>query len=221
MPATCDPLCGCRCGSNVEQGKWYGVHSYLHLFYEDCTSAHLDEASKPSTTTACSGWTSVLWKVTLSAGILLSLIGAAALATGFLLPPKMEGISAEEFVVLDQQAVEYNYALGICRAVGTVLCTVAGVLLVTCALSFTLARVNREGKPREAEEAEEEPRSPLLPENPPGQGSAVGTTTPLGFRPSWVQSIWPTTDVKSLQGPLRSASKAPAQTPSSGLASVR
>nr|XP_056700900.1 LOW QUALITY PROTEIN: neurensin-2-like [Euleptes europaea] len=158
-------------------------------------------------------------KATLSAGTLL-LIGAAALATGFLLPRKLEGIGAEEFIVLDQQAVEYNHALGICQAVGMVLCALARALLVTGALSSALARVNRGRKRGEEEEAEEEPGSPLLRENPPGKGSPVGSAIPLLFRASWVQNIQPKTEAKSQPGPLGSTSEAPPCKPSCGLAPV-
>ncbi|XP_048354529.1 neurensin-2 [Sphaerodactylus townsendi] len=199
MPATCDRSCDCHHGPNVERGKWYGVHSYLHLFYEDCTSACPHENPEPA---ACSGWKSVLWKAFLSAGTLLLLIGAAAVATGFLLPSKLEEIGAEEFMVLDQQAVAYNRALGVCRAVGIVLCTIAGALLVACVLTSTLARVDTRRKQGEEEEAEEE----LLPENPPGKESPVGSASLLPLRASWVQNIQPKTETKLQPGPSGSAS---------------
>ncbi|NXO59976.1 NRSN2 protein, partial [Aramus guarauna] len=41
MPAR-QPDCSCVRGPRVVQGKWYGVRSYLHLFYEDCTGASPD-----------------------------------------------------------------------------------------------------------------------------------------------------------------------------------
>lgn len=129
-------------------------------------------------------------KATFSAGTLLLLVGAAALATGSLLPPKLEGIGEEEFVVLDQQAVEYNHALGICRAVGTVLCAIAGALLVSCALSSGLDRVNGGGKWGEKEDAGER-LAPILQGCPPGQRGTVVTAAPVPFQASWVQNIQP------------------------------
>uniref|UniRef100_A0A8D2L5Z5 Uncharacterized protein n=1 Tax=Varanus komodoensis TaxID=61221 RepID=A0A8D2L5Z5_VARKO len=70
-------------------------------------------------------------KVTVCAGmLLLLLIGAAALATGYVLPMKLEGIGVAEFMALDQQAVEHNRALRICQAVGLVRCVLAGALLL-------------------------------------------------------------------------------------------
>ncbi|XP_067323169.1 neurensin-2 [Anolis sagrei] len=177
MPtATCEHLCGCHRGPNVEEGKWYGVRSYLHLFYEDC--AGLDDLGRPPNSPSSGGWASILWKVSLSAGSLLLLLGSAALATGYLLPPKLEGIGEAEFVVLDQQAVEYNHALGTCRAVGTVLCAMAGALLVTCVLSSGLARMTQ------AEGGHEEK---AWQESLPGKWGAAITEPPVPFRASWVQ----------------------------------
>ncbi|XP_053169273.1 neurensin-2 [Hemicordylus capensis] len=124
--------------------------------------------------------------VTLSTGTLLLLIGAAALATGYLLPRKLEGIGEEEeFLVLDQQAVEYNHALGICRAVGTVLCAMAGALLVSCVLCSRLCRGGQWGEDGLDKEEQESP--------PPGQqrGGTIVTAAPAPFRPLCVQSVQP------------------------------
>ncbi|NWX70071.1 NRSN2 protein, partial [Alca torda] len=125
MPAR-EPNCSCGRGPSMAQGKWYGVRSYLHLFYEDCAGASPDgdrDGSSPH-----GAWAPLIRKVSLSTGTLFLLVGAAALATGSLVPPKLEGIGEEEFVVLDVQAVRYNHALGTCRLVGLALCAAAGAL---------------------------------------------------------------------------------------------
>ncbi|NXS43804.1 NRSN2 protein, partial [Balaeniceps rex] len=123
MPAR-EPDCSCGRGPSVAQGKWYGVRCYLHLFYEDCTGASPDrDGSSPHR-----AWAPLICKVSLSTGTLFLLVGAAALAAGSLVPPKLEGIGEEEFVVLDVQAVRYNHALGTCQLVGMALCVAAGVL---------------------------------------------------------------------------------------------
>ncbi|NXH75546.1 NRSN2 protein, partial [Hydrobates tethys] len=123
MP-TREPHYSCGRGPSVVQGKRYGVRSYLHLFYEDCTGASPDwdgDRSSPH-----GAWTPLIWKVSLSTGTLFLLVGAAALAAGSLVPPKLEGIGEEEFTVLDVQAVRYNHAPGTCRLVGMALCAAAG-----------------------------------------------------------------------------------------------
>ena len=69
--------------------------------------------------------------MTLSAGTLFLLAGVAALSTGWLVPPGLEGVEEdkeEELVVLDVQAVRYNHVPGVCRLLGTALCITAAVL---------------------------------------------------------------------------------------------
>lgn len=116
------------------------------------------------------------------------LVGAAALATGSLVPPKLEGIGEEEFVVLDVQAVRYNHALGTCRLVGLALCVAAGALgaigLLSCALALR--------HPPE----EEQQLSPILrvspPPRPPAAFTTAGTVVPFGI--SHVHGIQPRWD---------------------------
>lgn len=78
-------------------------------------------------------------QVSLSTGTLLLLVGAAALGTGWLVPPRLEGIGEEDFVVLDPRAARYNRVLGACQMLGLALCVVAAVLsavgLLCCVLS--------------------------------------------------------------------------------------
>ncbi|XP_070796368.1 neurensin-2 [Pituophis catenifer annectens] len=190
MATAGEHMCGCQRGPNMEQGKWYGVRSYLHLFYEDCTGNRSEDSFEDAATSpAKSGQTYVFWKVTLSAATLLLLTGLAAITTGSLLPSKLEDIGEAEFVVLDQRAVEYNGALGISRAVGVALCTVAGVLLVASVVLFRLGRRNRTGCP--GEDGKEEQLSPILQENAPHPWGTVVSATPAPFQVSWVQGVQP------------------------------
>ncbi|KAM6164795.1 neurensin-2 [Rhynchocyon petersi] len=133
MMPSCDHPCSCSRAPNVEDGKWYGVRSYIHLFYEDCAGTALsDDFEGPPVLCPCRPWPSLCWKISLSSGILLLLLGVAALTTGYAVPLKLEGIGEGEFLVLDQRAADYNQALSTCRLAGTVLCAAAGVLLAIC-----------------------------------------------------------------------------------------
>nr|XP_012610611.1 neurensin-2 [Microcebus murinus] len=133
MMPSCVRSCHCGRGPNVEDGKWYGVRSYLHLFYEDCAGTALsDDPEGPPVLCPRQPWPSLCWKISLSSGTLLLLLGVAALTTGYAVPPKLEGIGEGEFLVLDQRAADYNQALGTCRLAGTALCAAAGVLLAIC-----------------------------------------------------------------------------------------
>lgn len=63
MP-TLQPSCSCSRSPSVAQGKWYGVRSYLHLFYEDCTGTGPDGDTDGSSPSHPHGvWPSIIWKV--------------------------------------------------------------------------------------------------------------------------------------------------------------
>ncbi|XP_029075291.1 neurensin-2 [Monodon monoceros] len=146
MPS-CERPCGCSRGPNVEDGKWYGVRSYLHLFYEDCAGTPLsDDPEGPPVLCPHRRWPSLCWKISLSSGTLLLLLGLAALTTGYAVPPKLEGIGEGEFLVLDQRAADYNKALGTCRLAGTVLCGAAGILLAICMFWATTGWLSQDPK---------------------------------------------------------------------------
>uniref|UniRef100_A0A8C9EQP2 Neurensin 2 n=1 Tax=Pavo cristatus TaxID=9049 RepID=A0A8C9EQP2_PAVCR len=177
MPAL-QPSCSCSRGPNVAQGKWYGVRSYLHLFYEDCTGAGPDGDTDESTPSHPHGvWPSIIWKVTLSTGTLFLLAGVAALTTGWLVPPRLEGIEEEELVVLDVQAMRYNHVLGVCRLLGTALCITAAVLGAVGLLCCVLGRAW--GGPQE----EEQQLSPILQSSPQGPAVPFGASQLHGVQP--------------------------------------
>ncbi|XP_072206428.1 LOW QUALITY PROTEIN: neurensin-2 [Excalfactoria chinensis] len=168
MPAL-QPSCSCSRGPSVAQGKWYGVRSYLHLFYEDCTGAGPDgDTNESSPPHPHAVWPSIIWKVTLSTGTLFLLVGLAALTTGWMLPPRLEGIEEEELVVLDVQAVRYNHVLAACRLLGTALCIAAAALGAVGLLCCVL------GRAWGGSQEEEQQLSPIL------QSSTQGPAVPFG-----------------------------------------
>ncbi|KAM6053263.1 neurensin-2 [Theristicus caerulescens] len=110
----CEPDCGHGRGPSVAQGKRYGVRSYLHLFHEDCSGASPDRDGDRDGSSPHAAWAPLIWQVSLCTGTPFLLVGAAALAAGSPVPPKLEGIGEEESVVPDAQAARYNHAaLGI------------------------------------------------------------------------------------------------------------
>ncbi|KAI2593719.1 NRSN2 isoform 8 [Pan troglodytes] len=63
MMPSCNRSCSCSRGPSVEDGKWYGVRSYLHLFYEDCAGTALsDDPEGPPVLCPRRPWPSLCWK---------------------------------------------------------------------------------------------------------------------------------------------------------------
>ncbi|XP_074841989.1 neurensin-1 isoform X2 [Carettochelys insculpta] len=92
----------------------YGVRSYLHQFYEDCTASIWEHEDDFQIQRSPSRWSSAFWKVGLISGAVFMLIGLTVLVVGFLVPPKIEALEEEDFVVVDNHAIQFNGALDIC-----------------------------------------------------------------------------------------------------------
>ncbi|MGH0171105.1 UNVERIFIED_CONTAM: hypothetical protein FKN15_060131 [Acipenser sinensis] len=90
-------------------------------------------------------------KASLTTGILVLLMGVAALGTGLLVPPKIEGFGEGELQVVDQQAIEYNQALERCTLAGGILLMLGGTALLACTLICPLRRVLEKPKGEDAQ----------------------------------------------------------------------
>nr|XP_004668112.1 neurensin-2 [Jaculus jaculus] len=202
MMLSCSRPCACSHGNTVEESKWYGVHSYLHLFYEDCAGTPLsDDPEGPPVLCPRQPWPSLCWKITLSSGTLLLLLGVAALTTGYAVPPKLETVSDGKFPSLDERAADYNRALSICRLAGTALCGAAGILLAVCLFWVTTGCLSQDTKaePLDTEadshvevfRDEPEQLSPAF-HDASGQSWFGTPTSPFG--PSSVQTLQPKRD---------------------------
>ncbi|MBN3279676.1 NRSN1 protein, partial [Polyodon spathula] len=124
-------------------GQRFGVRSYLHLFYKDCAFSQPEEDPEEPEGTL-SSWASshpLLWRASLTTGVLVLLMGVAALGTGLLVPPKIEGFGEGELQVVDQGAIEYNQALERCALAGGILLTLGGMALLACVLICPLCSV--------------------------------------------------------------------------------
>lgn len=193
----CNP---CSCGTPVEESKEYGVHSYLHLFYEDCTGSALsDDPEGPPILCPHQPWPSLCWKITLSSGTLLLLLGIAALTTGYAVPPKLETVNNIDLPLLDEKAADYNKALSTCRLAGTALCGAAGILLIICLLWAMSGCLNPDVKVEpldtevesRVEVFRDEPEQQLCPIFHDASGQSW-FSTPFGH--SSVQTIQPKSD---------------------------
>uniref|UniRef100_A0A8B9YFY8 Neurensin 1 n=1 Tax=Bos mutus grunniens TaxID=30521 RepID=A0A8B9YFY8_BOSMU len=144
--SSCSNVCGSRqAQAATEAGhQRYGVRSYLHQFYEDCTTSIWEYEDDFQIQRSPNRWSSVFWKVGLISGTVFVILGLTVLAVGFLVgflvPPKIEAFGEANFVVVDTHAVQFNGALDMCKLVGAVLFCIGGTSMAGCLLMSVSAK---------------------------------------------------------------------------------
>ncbi|XP_056597756.1 neurensin 1-like [Triplophysa dalaica] len=125
--ATCSEFCGS--GHMVDSScRVFGVRSYLHHFYQECTASMRDQQENQSQRSSLP-WSLNLWKVTLALGALLLTVGLVVMTVGYAIPTRIEAFGEGELLFVDRQAMRYNRSLHVCVLVGTGLLTLGGVLM--------------------------------------------------------------------------------------------
>nr|AAL14639.1 vesicular membrane protein P24 [Homo sapiens] len=134
--SSCSNVCGSRQAQAAAEGGYqrYGVRSYLHQFYEDCTASIWEYEDDFQIQRSPNRWSSVFWKVGLISGTVFVILGLTVLAVGFLVPPKIEAFGEADFVVVDTHAVQFNSALDMYKLAGAVLFCIGGTSMAGCLL---------------------------------------------------------------------------------------
>ncbi|CAM4524827.1 unnamed protein product [Caretta caretta] len=134
--------CSSKQAQSGTEGSYrrYGVRSYLHQFYEDCTASMWERENDFQIQRSPSRWRSAFWKVGLISGVVFMLIGLTVLVVGFLVPPKIEALEEEDFVVVDNHAIQFNGALDICKLAGAILFCIGGTTMAACLLMSAFAK---------------------------------------------------------------------------------
>ncbi|XP_032624554.1 neurensin-1 [Chelonoidis abingdonii] len=135
-------ICSSKQAQSSTEGSYqrYGVRSYLHQFYEDCTASIWEHEDDFQIQRSPSRWSSAFWKVGLISGVVFMLIGLTVLVVGFLVPPKIEALEEEDFVVVDNHAIQFNGALDICKLAGAILFCIGGTTMAACLLMSAFAK---------------------------------------------------------------------------------
>ncbi|XP_035262963.1 neurensin-1 [Anguilla anguilla] len=147
---SCSELCGSDHGERSQSTvhnhhQHYGVRSYLHHFYEECTASIWDRDEDFQIQKSPSRWSAILGKVCLAFGTLMLVVGLTVLTVGFAAPPKIEAFGEEELLFVDKRAAHFNRALEVCKLVGGVLFCAGGVLAAAGLLLSSFTR----GEPSE------------------------------------------------------------------------
>uniref|UniRef100_A0A665UEP8 Neurensin 1-like n=1 Tax=Echeneis naucrates TaxID=173247 RepID=A0A665UEP8_ECHNA len=124
----------------------FGVRSYLHHFYEECSSSMWerdpeDQGFVQSQRSAL-WWNSAVWKVFLALGLLILTAGIASLSVGYSTPQKIESFGEGDLFFVDTQAVSYNRGLHMSAAAGIGLSCMGSALAVMGFVMWILPRAN-------------------------------------------------------------------------------
>ncbi|NXY90155.1 NRSN1 protein, partial [Alcedo cyanopectus] len=140
--SSCAEVCGPRRAQPGAEGgsQRYGVRSYLHQFYEDCTASILEYEDDFQIQRSPGRWSSMFWKVGLISGTAFMLIGLTVLIVGFLVPTKIEALGSDDFLVVDTRAIQFNGSLATCKLAGAILFCVGGSTVAACLTMSAFAK---------------------------------------------------------------------------------
>ncbi|RVE62398.1 hypothetical protein OJAV_G00156750 [Oryzias javanicus] len=120
--------------------RQYGVRSYLHQFYEECTGSIWERDEDFQIQRSPSRWSSLLWKVCLAFGTLILFAGLIVLLVGYVTPTRIEAFGEHDLLFIDSHAVSFNRALDVCKLTGAVLFSVGGTSVAVGLLLSAFAR---------------------------------------------------------------------------------
>ncbi|XP_072250736.1 neurensin-1 [Leuresthes tenuis] len=140
---SCSEICGSEYGEQAQAGgnyQQYGVRSYLHQFYEECTGSIWERDEDFQIQRSPSRWSSFLWKVCLAFGSLILFAGLIVLLVGYATPAKIEAFGEDDLFFVDSHAVSFNRALDACKLTGAVLFCVGGISMAVGLLLSAFAK---------------------------------------------------------------------------------
>ncbi|XP_077455686.1 neurensin-1 [Stigmatopora argus] len=141
--ASCSEICGSDYGEQAKgrgNCQQYGVRSYLHQFYEECTASIWERDEDFQIQRSPSRWSSLLWKVCLAFGTIILFAGLIVIVVGYATPTRIEAFGEEDLLFVDSQAVSFNRALDVCKLTGAVLFCVGGTAMAVGLLLSAFAK---------------------------------------------------------------------------------
>ncbi|XP_041663864.1 neurensin 1-like [Cheilinus undulatus] len=127
----------------------FGVRSYLHTFYEECSSSMWDRDPGSQGLVQSQRWTlwwnSAVWKVSLAVGLLILTAGISSLSVGFCIPQRIESFGEGDLFFVDTQAVSFNKGLHLSAAAGICLTCFGSGLIAMGVVVRILPRSNLKG----------------------------------------------------------------------------
>lgn len=129
----------------------FGVRSYLHHFYEECSSsmwaADPQERGPDRRQRALLGWKSAACKVSLALGLLILTAGVASLSAGYSTSPRIESFGEGDLFFVDSQAISFNRGLHVTTAAGIGLSCLGSILAALGVFVWIIPRAGLKERP--------------------------------------------------------------------------
>ncbi|KAF6728022.1 Neurensin-1 [Oryzias melastigma] len=131
-------------GSEGSSCLQFGVRSYLHHFYEECSSSMWDRDGVEPGWSQRSGvcWNSAVWKVSLALGLLILTAGVVSLGVSYSTTHKIESFGEGDLFFVDTQAISFNRGLHLSTATGIGLSCLGSALAVAAVIVWVVLRAN-------------------------------------------------------------------------------
>ncbi|KAF7664359.1 hypothetical protein LDENG_00179060 [Lucifuga dentata] len=140
---SCSEICGSEYAEQAQASmnyQQYGVRSYLHQFYEECTASIWEHDEDFQIQRSPRWWSSLLWKVCLAFGTLILFAGLIVVLVGYVTPVRIEAFGEDDLLFVDSHAVSFNRALDVCKLTGAVLFCVGGTSMAVGLLLSAFAK---------------------------------------------------------------------------------
>uniref|UniRef100_A0A1A8RFL1 Neurensin 2 n=1 Tax=Nothobranchius rachovii TaxID=451742 RepID=A0A1A8RFL1_9TELE len=128
----------------------FGVRSYLHHFYEECSSSMWERDPENQgfvqSQRSALWWNSAVWKVSLALGLLVLTAGIVSLSVGFSTPHRIESFGEGDLFFVDAQAISFNRGLHLSTAAGIGLSCLGSALVMMGVVVWILPRANLKGR---------------------------------------------------------------------------
>ncbi|KAK2864663.1 hypothetical protein Q7C36_003817 [Tachysurus vachellii] len=136
---------GPGCAKNMPRCS-FGVRSYLHYFYEECTASVWDQEDVQYQRSH-QWWHLGLCKVSLAVGTVLLAMGLVVLAVGFAVPTRIEAFGEGDLLFVDRHSMRHNQALNMCVQAGTGMLTLGGLMMTAGLLLSAFSRPTTSPQP--------------------------------------------------------------------------
>ncbi|XP_034016920.1 neurensin 1-like [Thalassophryne amazonica] len=135
---------GSETGSSCLQ---FGVRSYLHHFYDECSSSMREPDTEEflQSQRSTPRWNTTVWKASLVLGLVVLMAGVTSLSIGYSTPYKIESFGEGDLFFVDSQAITFNRGLCVSTAAGIGLSCLGLVLAVMGIVVWMLPRSNLKG----------------------------------------------------------------------------